>query len=100
MCVGSVVIWDSRLPHGNWPNDSDAFRMVFYLTYFPALSENPEHVSMRQSLVSCMEDVERTDLGRWVSGLERYPEHLSTTGEQRAHINMASRHNLGQWGIS
>lgn len=33
---GSMVIWDSRLPHGNWPNDDDKFRLVLYHTYFPA----------------------------------------------------------------
>ena len=28
MRAGSLLVWDSRLPHGNYPNESDKFRMV------------------------------------------------------------------------
>ena len=34
---GSLIIWDSRLPHCNYPNQSQKyFRLVQYITYFPA----------------------------------------------------------------
>eukprot|EP00008_Paramoeba_atlantica_P013275 CAMPEP_0201480434 /NCGR_PEP_ID=MMETSP0151_2-20130828/4913_1 /ASSEMBLY_ACC=CAM_ASM_000257 /TAXON_ID=200890 /ORGANISM="Paramoeba atlantica, Strain 621/1 / CCAP 1560/9" /LENGTH=235 /DNA_ID=CAMNT_0047862279 /DNA_START=492 /DNA_END=1199 /DNA_ORIENTATION=- len=37
---GGLLIWDSRLPHQNWPNESaDEFRFVQYVTFFP-LSPN------------------------------------------------------------
>ena len=36
MRAGSLLIWDSRLPHGNYPNESSQFRMVQYITFFPA----------------------------------------------------------------
>jgi len=35
MKAGSLMIWDSRLPHGNYPNESSQFRMVQYITFFP-----------------------------------------------------------------
>jgi len=36
MRAGSLLIWSSEQPHCNYPNDSDRFRMNFYLKYFPA----------------------------------------------------------------
>jgi hypothetical protein len=33
---GSLIIWDSRLPHANYPNQSNIkFRYVQYITYYP-----------------------------------------------------------------
>jgi len=32
----SIVIWRSELPHCNYPNRSNRFRMVQYIRYFPA----------------------------------------------------------------
>lgn len=35
--AGSLIIWDSRLPHANFPNISkEKFRFVQYITYYPA----------------------------------------------------------------
>jgi len=28
---GSILIWDSRLPHGTYPNDSSNFRLIQYI---------------------------------------------------------------------
>mmetsp|Transcript_10898 Transcript_10898/g.16254 ORF Transcript_10898/g.16254 Transcript_10898/m.16254 type:complete len:397 (+) Transcript_10898:40-1230(+) len=36
MRAGSLLIWDSQLPHGNFPNTSDKFRMVHYIKMIPA----------------------------------------------------------------
>ncbi len=33
MRPGSLLIWDSRIPHGNYPNESSQFRMVQYITF-------------------------------------------------------------------
>lgn len=33
--AGALVLWDSRLPHQNFPNSGSQFRMVLYLTYLP-----------------------------------------------------------------
>lgn len=35
MRQGSVCIWNSRLPHCNFPNDSSQFRACFYVKMFP-----------------------------------------------------------------
>ncbi|CAF2158463.1 unnamed protein product [Rotaria magnacalcarata] len=32
---GSFIVWDSRLPHGNFPNENDQFRIVQYITFEP-----------------------------------------------------------------
>jgi len=32
---GSILIWDSKLPHGTFPNDSEKYRMIQYLKMFP-----------------------------------------------------------------
>ncbi|MGH7005784.1 MAG: phytanoyl-CoA dioxygenase family protein, partial [Alphaproteobacteria bacterium] len=34
--AGDVIVWDSRLPHGNSRNESDRPRLAFYLHMFPA----------------------------------------------------------------
>jgi len=33
---GSFLIWDSRICHGNYPNESNGFRVVQYITYHAA----------------------------------------------------------------
>ena len=39
--IGGLLIWDSRLPHQNWPNESaDEFRFVQYVTFFPLSPSN------------------------------------------------------------
>ncbi|UJR38237.1 hypothetical protein I4U23_030910 [Adineta vaga] len=36
---GSLLIWDSRLPHGNFPNNSNRMRIVQYLHMAPVADE-------------------------------------------------------------
>lgn len=36
MRAGSLLVWNSELPHCNFPNNSDRFRMVQYVKCFPA----------------------------------------------------------------
>ena len=38
MPKGACIIWDSRLPHQNYPNDNESFRMVQYIKYSKAES--------------------------------------------------------------
>jgi len=35
MRPGSLLMWDSRTPHGNFPNESSDFRIVQYTGMFP-----------------------------------------------------------------
>lgn len=36
---GSLLVWDNRLPHGNFPNNSNAMRIVQYLHMAPVSDE-------------------------------------------------------------
>jgi len=44
---GSLLIWDSRTPHGNFPNDDSHFRVVQYITFFPAQESDKKLVEDR-----------------------------------------------------
>jgi hypothetical protein len=46
--AGSLIIWDSRLPHANYPNESkDKFRFVQYITYYPSDLESAKKKRIR-----------------------------------------------------
>lgn len=42
--LGSFLLWDSRIPHQNFPNYDHTFRVVQYLTYYPVTREEQEAV--------------------------------------------------------
>eukprot|EP01060_Flectonema_neradi_P008616 TRINITY_DN16154_c0_g1_i1.p1 TRINITY_DN16154_c0_g1~~TRINITY_DN16154_c0_g1_i1.p1 ORF type:complete len:353 (+),score=70.94 TRINITY_DN16154_c0_g1_i1:184-1242(+) len=44
MPKGSLLVWDSRLPHQNFPNRSPNFRMVFYITFNKTSPEELEEL--------------------------------------------------------
>jgi len=46
--AGSLVMWDSRLPHQNFPNAGADFRVVHYLSFRPA---DPEAIEERRALL-------------------------------------------------
>ena len=99
MRKGSVCIWDSRLPHGNWPNDDDQFRMVFYLTYFPALEENKIYMDYRKKLAeSFCRSVSISPLGKMITGIEKF-DIPPVPFADPSFINRNSRNNLSQWGF-
>jgi len=39
---GSFIIWDSRTLHANYANRSSVFRVVQYITYFPAILDSED----------------------------------------------------------
>ena len=77
MPAGCLLIWDSRLPHQNYPNNNHQFRIVQYLTYFPVSQEQKAQEDKRKKLINKIEtgiggDVFPnilTPLGRCVYGL-------------------------------
>jgi ectoine hydroxylase-related dioxygenase (phytanoyl-CoA dioxygenase family) len=81
--AGSVIIFDSRQPHSNFPNCSDQFRMVQYIKAFTA-REGPEYTDfvnarkdvMMSKLKPHLEDPDNplllSDLGKRVLGLESW----------------------------
>ncbi|CAF5182233.1 unnamed protein product, partial [Rotaria sp. Silwood1] len=36
---GSLLVWDTRLPHGNYPNNSNQMRIIQYLHMAPVADE-------------------------------------------------------------
>jgi hypothetical protein len=53
MRAGSIVVWDSQMPHCNFPNDSSNMRMCQYIKMFPRKMVNsPRHraVALRRLL--------------------------------------------------
>eukprot|EP01006_Ploeotia_vitrea_P009126 TRINITY_DN21474_c0_g1_i1.p1 TRINITY_DN21474_c0_g1~~TRINITY_DN21474_c0_g1_i1.p1 ORF type:complete len:392 (+),score=52.35 TRINITY_DN21474_c0_g1_i1:46-1221(+) len=49
---GSLLVWDSRLPHQNYPNSSDKFRIVQYITFKLATKDDAleKQQKLRQSV--------------------------------------------------
>jgi hypothetical protein len=48
--AGSMVVWESSLPHSNFPNSSDRFRMGQYIKMFPARTHAPQkYLDFRKS---------------------------------------------------
>ncbi len=73
---GSLIIWDSRTAHGNWPNQrSYEWRKVLYMTFFQR-PKDPLAQKMYQKLFEAQLTDETqaamTDLGRKVFAIEDY----------------------------
>lgn len=66
ICVkpGSLIIWDSRLPHANFPNESKTqFRFVQYITYYPSYLESSKKTRIRsEDAVFIKEQMKREGL--------------------------------------
>lgn len=45
---GALVLWDGRLPHQNYPNTGREFRVVQYLSFFPA---DPDEMEERREFL-------------------------------------------------
>eukprot|EP01126_Amoeba_proteus_P013605 TRINITY_DN1581_c0_g2_i1.p1 TRINITY_DN1581_c0_g2~~TRINITY_DN1581_c0_g2_i1.p1 ORF type:complete len:277 (-),score=50.77 TRINITY_DN1581_c0_g2_i1:130-960(-) len=78
MRAGSLLIWDSRLPHQNFPNDDDKFRIVQYITYHPLTVEQEQSdQEMLFKMIKCALIPPNflyllSDLGQKVLGLRRW----------------------------
>jgi hypothetical protein len=71
MRAGSLLIWNSQLPHGNFPNSSSKFRIVQYIKMIS--SEDPREFSPVLGKFSpeaiLPPDFEPTELGKKLFGL-------------------------------
>lgn len=75
MRAGSLLIWDSRLPHGNYPNTGYHFRYVQYLTMLPAIHDEwTMDIFTRHPSLYDLEyyNVTLTTLGRRLAGLDAW----------------------------
>jgi len=74
--AGSLLIWDSRLPHCNFPNHSDKFRIVQYIKMFPIMNKGEKFLASRSRLLQKLmikSSFTPTDLGRQLFGLNIDP---------------------------
>eukprot|EP01127_Copromyxa_protea_P003151 TRINITY_DN13010_c0_g1_i1.p1 TRINITY_DN13010_c0_g1~~TRINITY_DN13010_c0_g1_i1.p1 ORF type:complete len:361 (+),score=76.33 TRINITY_DN13010_c0_g1_i1:119-1201(+) len=76
MKAGSLLIWNSQLPHGNFPNSSDRFRMVQYIKAIP-VSDAREFHPVGYSKNFPPEDMfpegwEPSELGKKMFGLQEW----------------------------
>jgi len=79
MRKGSILMWDSRTPHGNYPNESNGFRIVQYTGMFPVPYNDPSAIAIRQTdmknvIKFCPFPIQLSQLGKRVLGIEGYPE--------------------------
>uniref|UniRef100_A0A7S4IBL5 Phytanoyl-CoA dioxygenase n=1 Tax=Vannella robusta TaxID=1487602 RepID=A0A7S4IBL5_9EUKA len=75
--AGSMIIWDSRLPHGNYPNESDGFRAVQYITYH---AYEPDSALMRK------ENLEREARNAYRTYGDEWDEKLPPKDLQLPHL--------------
>jgi hypothetical protein len=71
MRKGSLLIWDSRTPHGNYPNEGPEFRMAMYVTMFKEADRDSNQPLAQRFIQEVLEEnnVELTDLGRKLTTL-------------------------------
>jgi len=78
--AGSLVVWSSELPHCNYPNDSNRFRINQYIKMMPAQEGGAGTDIRRGMMMEYTNDVEVSPLGRKVLGLENWHE-----GEEKVY---------------
>jgi len=93
-------MWDSRTPHGNYPNQSNGFRIVQYTGMFPVPNEDPYSIEIRKSDMAniirfCPLPIQISELGKKVLGLEDFPEEEKSL---QTIINTDSPFNREQCG--
>lgn len=71
--AGSMIVWRGEMPHCNYPNSSNRFRMVQYIKMFGA-KPNASGVDLRRSLLETHTPAEiRSDpFARKLLGLDLY----------------------------
>lgn len=74
MRAGSLLIWNSQLPHGNFPNTSAKFRMVQYIKMIPSDNKSEFQPVLQAGKIPREEffpdDFKVSDIGRKLFGLE------------------------------
>ena len=82
--AGSLVIWDSRIPHGNFPNNNSSFRMVQYITFSPHDKAKFEH--RKENLGKETQNAYRLYGDEWDKNIPTWenqlPNYLSPLGKK------------------
>lgn len=69
MRPGSLLIWDSRTPHGNYPNEGFDWRMVMYVTMETGPEDDVVSQADRDYLLHFIRGIELTPHGQRVARL-------------------------------
>jgi len=70
---GSLLIWDARLAHCNFPNDSSRMRIVQYIQAAQADDTSIGPLCTNENLLPPRSQFELTPLGRRLYGFEPWP---------------------------
>jgi hypothetical protein len=72
---GCLLVWDSRLPHGNFPNNSNSMRIVQYLHMAPVIDKAIRSFPLsKDDLPSTFH---LTDLGEKLYGFKSWESHIA-----------------------
>lgn len=91
--AGALVLWDSRLPHQNFPNSGKDFRMVLYLSYSPLCNQilaDCREAYRRKMIVM---QVLRRPEGFWPNGLTELGRTITGTPDPAEVARIRSRIN-------
>lgn len=84
---GSLVLWDGRLPHQNFPNTGNAFRIVHYLNFARA---HPDAVQKRSELLQkklvVMDALGHRDTSFFPSGLTHLGREVLCMPSESQHV--------------
>ena len=72
---GSLLVWDARLPHGNYPNDSNRMRIVQYLHMAPVSDQSIRPFPL--SKTDLPSDCHLTELGKRLYGFQPWESSLA-----------------------
>jgi hypothetical protein len=98
---GSLLVWDSRLPHGNYPNNSNRMRIIQYLHMAPIADEALRSFPLTKE--DLPESFQLTELGEklygfksWESAVaqKRFRETKNSEFSARAGYERFVRHTM------
>jgi len=83
MRKGSILLWDSRTPHGNYPNESSGWRIVQYTGMFPVPYFEPNAAQILETRKTNINQMfkyskkpvpQLTPLGKKILGIDKYSD--------------------------
>jgi ectoine hydroxylase-related dioxygenase (phytanoyl-CoA dioxygenase family) len=98
---GSLLVWDSRLPHGNYPNNSNQMRIIQYLHMAPVADEALRPFPLLQE--DLPETFQLTELGEKLYGFQpwesavaqkRFQEKRNPIFSEEANYDRLVRHTM------
>ncbi|CAM4790776.1 unnamed protein product [Rotaria magnacalcarata] len=74
---GSLLVWDSRLPHGNYPNNSNHMRIIQYLHMAPITDEALRSLPLKEQ--DLQETFQLAELGKRLYGFKPWDSIYART---------------------